>query len=114
MKKGIMKNVLINILIWAVMLLPFIGGICIIKYNFASMERNHRKYEKQISHNNDDEIKKHQTTIAVFYSDSHIDTLTFDTKSKVRVRYNKCGVWVSSSRKLLFGTNAPIKVLKNE
>ena len=106
-----MKNVLINILIWAVMLLPFIGGICIIKYNFASMERNHRKYEKFVSHSN--EIK-HETIIAVFYSDSHIDTLTFDTKSKVRVRYNKCGVWVSSSRKLLFGTNAPIKVLKNE
>ena len=112
MKKGIMKNVLINILIWAVMLLPFIGGICVIEYNFTSMERNHYKYEKFVSHNNN-EIK-HRTTIAVFYSDSHIDTLTFDTKSKVRVRYNKCGVWVSSSRKLLFGTNAPIKVLKNE
>lgn len=93
------------------MLLPIISGICIIGYNNRVTTKNHCNYEKQISRSN--EIK-HRTTIAVFYSDSHIDTLTFDTKSKARVRYNKCGVWVSSSRKLLFGTNAPIKVLKNE
>ena len=110
-----MKKILINILIWAVMLLPFIGGICIIKYNFSFMEKNHYKYEKQISHNNN-EVKKHETIIAVFYSDSHVDTLTSNTKSKITVNFNKGGVWLTTSsfRGPLFETNAPIKVLKNE